>query len=146
MSSLNGTMILIYKYVLLHKLIWLTKQVDGLTEVKWERGAFHEFTIFYIIDRWTLGWTCKISQEGETGLTSKYHIFCLSISLFVSLVKCVKSLFSTYFLHLFGPSQVKTSETVYSVSWIWNCLFWKRQATGLLFTTDSDQGAQKCVF
>ena len=41
--------------------------------------------------------------------------------------------FSTYWVQN-CLSQVKISETVYSLSGFWNCLFWKRQTTGFLFT------------
>ena len=43
--------------------------------------------------------------------------------------------FSTYWVQN-CLSQVKISETVYSLSGFWNCVFWKRQTTGFLFTPE----------
>ena len=37
-------------------------------------------------------------------------------------------------------SQVKISETVYSLSGFWNCLAWKGQTTGFFFTPGSRRG------
>lgn len=71
-------MLLIHKYVLLQKLIWLTKQADILNELKWKRGAFREWLLSQlyniqhaiIIDRWTLD--MKNIEECETFPTSQY--------------------------------------------------------------------------